>query len=128
MGGASWSRDEKILCLESKDRKEFMTEYLKKFGTPTKLSRIDNIWKARAQIRDELRPVKPVGAVTTPLTQPKTDNFPDIGNLVSAILGEVRLTKVVIEEMVKLQREQLELFKRVTGKRVDKDEGHEDNG
>jgi hypothetical protein len=112
MGGAEWRKEEKELCLLSPNKVAFTAEYIKKFGQPGKLSRLDNIWAARHQIKEELVPVRPPGTVTEPRKDKPWADV-DEGKVLADISNK-------LSELIQIQKETYSLFEYLD-KRKDKD-------
>lgn len=107
MGGDNWTPDEMRLTLECQSLKEFALQYIEKFGVPSRASRINNIWTMRKKIRDDMCPVpKPQGKSTVLAT--------------GGVVDEESVTLVNISnklsEILQVQKEQLELFKKALKK------------
>jgi hypothetical protein len=106
MGGVTISKDEKLLVLECRDRTEFAKKYIEKFGLPSKIYRIDNIWSMRKAIKDELVPNFGAGTQTFPRAERERKSDYDEGELL------YRLT-VLFAEHLQVTKEMLELFKKL---------------
>jgi hypothetical protein len=104
MGGASWRKEEKVLCLQSATKQEFTEKYIRQLGQPAKLSRIDNIWAARKEIKAELVPVNPPGTVTTP----RKEGHHDVDE--AEILVNISNK---LSELIQIQKDTFTLFKRL---------------
>lgn len=106
MGGLLISPEEKRLVLECRDRNEFTKKYIEKFGVPSKLYRIENIWSQRKEIREELVPKFGVGTRTEPASGKERKTDYDEGELL------YRLTLIQAEHL-QVTKEMLELFKKL---------------
>lgn len=125
MGGQIISRQEKLLVLECRDKDTFTKRYIEKFGVPSRLFRIDNVWSKRQIFREELgKPnIEHVSKVTTGLTIRPAETFPDVGETLAKISNK-------ISELIQLQKEELELFRKLdkTPPEVKKDAGIQESG
>ena len=105
MGGKIITPDERKLVLECKSKAEFAEVYIRKFGMPSKMFRIDNIWNQRDTIRKEATSVKPPGSITSPARVKEWDDRDGIEVLVGI--------SNKLSELIQLQKDMYALFKKL---------------
>jgi hypothetical protein len=117
MGGTVITQDEKKLVLTCQTREELMKKYVEKFGIPSKLYRIDNIWKQRKEIREELGKVDltKISSVSTGIAVKGSSPMPDVGETLVHISNKM-------SELIQINKDMLALFQRIDKAGVKKDE------
>jgi hypothetical protein len=108
MGGQMINKTEKLLVLESRTKEDFAKKYIEKFGMPSKLYRIDNIWTQRETFRKELgKPnIEAVSKVTTGIVPRMSNAMADEGEVLSHISNK-------LSELIQIQKETFLLFKKL---------------
>lgn len=118
MGGQLISKDEKTLVLQCRTKEEFLEKYVQKFGMPNKLYRIDNVWKQRKAIKEELVPTFGVASVTQPQKdKSRAEPLPDEGVILTSISHK-------LDDLIGIQKETLALFQ----KQIDKNKSDHKGG
>ena len=97
--------------MQCSSKKELLERYLKEIGTPDKMARIDSLWAQRRSFRNEAVPntVK-IGSKTQALTPEMRSDLPDVGETLVKIHNQ-------LAELIVVQKETLELFKKIDGKK-----------
>jgi hypothetical protein len=122
MGGQLWSREEKELVIHSKTKNEFAMSYIGKFGAPDKLSRIDNLWKARKEIRMELVPQEIIAvSQKSQVLKPSAIVVDDVTMYLNSISDK-------LSQLIQLQKEQIEFFKKLEKKPKEGENGGQGSG
>lgn len=128
--GKPWTAEEKRLVVESPNKKKFMDDYIAKLGVPDKLGRLDSLWGQRKELRETLGKVD-VGKISQRSTgiipHPRGENLPDVGEVLVNISNTLKVMSSAVLQMEQMHKEQLELFKQLSVKRV-KDGTNEDPG
>ena len=105
-----WSKEEKLLLLECNTEKAFYQKYIEKIGVPERPTRVSNLWKERNAIRDEFKPVVVPQGKATVLSYGGDRIVDDESIALSNISNK-------LSELVQIQTETLELFKRIEGRK-----------